>query len=59
MKKPIKVLWSEIGQKWYATQYYKIDGNKITITGEKYDVTQDIASQTVENKITYKLKKKK
>lgn len=58
MKKPIRVFWSELGKRFYASQYYKIenvDGNKqrITITGEKFDVTDDIAKAVLENKIEF------
>lgn len=58
MNKPIRVFWSELGQRFYATAHYKIeqvDGvrQRVTITGEKFDVTDDIAKAVLENDIEF------
>lgn len=43
MKKPIKVFWGELTNKFYATQYYKdLGGGRFEVTGQKFDVTDDI-----------------
>ncbi len=55
MKKPIKIFYSELGTpKFYATQYYKDRGNGLfEITGEKFDVTQDIANIIVSRDVVF------
>lgn len=58
MKKPIKVFWSELGNRFYASQHYKIEQldnvrQRVTITGEKFDVTDDIAKAVLENEIEF------
>jgi hypothetical protein len=58
MKKPIIVLWSDLGQRFYATQQYKQKDGLVEITGEKFDVTNQIAQAIVENEITFKAVKK-
>ena len=53
--KPIRVFWSPLSEKFYASQHYRIDQNGIvTITGEKYDVTQDIAQVIVEEDVAFR-----
>ena len=47
IKKPIRIFWSELGQRFYASQHYKIEGERATITGQKFDVTEDIAHNVV------------
>lgn len=48
-KRPIRVFFSELSGRFYASAHYKVtlaeDGTAelITITGEKFDVTDDIA----------------
>lgn len=54
MKKPIRVFWSELGQRFYATQYYRQVGTTVVITGAKYDVTNEIADAIVKNDLTFK-----
>lgn len=46
-RKPIKVFWSPLGNRFYASQHYKVEGNHYTITGEKFDVTDDIARAVI------------
>ena len=43
MSKPIRVFYSTLGNRFYATRHYRIEGATATITGEKFDVTDDIA----------------
>lgn len=60
MRKPIKVFWSPLGNRFYASQYYKseksADGKKMLyeITGEKFDVTNDIAHAVMTNDIEFR-----
>lgn len=45
MKKPIRVFYSELSGRFYASQYYKqTTPTMVTITGEKFDVTDDIGA---------------
>lgn len=45
MKKPIKVFYSELSGRFYASQYYKRKNDStMLITGEKFDVTNDIGA---------------
>jgi len=53
MAKPIKVFWSELGQRFYASAHYKIEGTCVTITGAKFDVTDEIAAAVIEHDITF------
>lgn len=49
MKKPIRVFYNELSGRFYASAHYKITisedrtAEHIVITGEKFDVTNDIA----------------
>lgn len=56
--KPIIVLWSELGQRFYATRAYKQKGEILEITGEKFDVTDQIAAAIEKHEITFKKKQK-
>jgi len=44
--KPIRVFYSTLSGRFFATQHYKIDGARraVCCTGEKYDVTDDIGA---------------
>lgn len=53
MKKPIKVFWSELGQRFYASDRYKVEGDSVTITGAKFDVTDDIAAAILKHEIVF------
>ena len=54
MKKPIRVFWSEMSQRFYASaRYREIRPGVIEITGEKFDVTQDIAEAVVKHEIWF------
>ena len=42
---PIKVFYSRLTGRFYASKHYKADGKgHVVITGKKYDVTDDIGS---------------
>jgi hypothetical protein len=52
--KPIRVFFSELSRRFYATQSYRIDDKGIvTVTGEKFDVTNDIASLIERHKVEF------
>jgi hypothetical protein len=52
--KPIKVFWSPLSRKFYASRAYKeIKLGIVEITGQKFDVTQDIARIIVEQNVTF------
>ena len=52
--KRIRVFWSPLSRKFYASRAYKeIKPGIVEITGEKFDVTQDIAAAIVENNVTF------
>ena len=55
MRKPIKVFWSELGGRFYASAHYKeLKPGQVVITGEKFDVTNDIAAAIERHEITFK-----
>lgn len=52
--KPIRVFYSTLSGRFYATSRYKEKENgDVVITGKKYDVTQDIARAIDRYKITF------
>lgn len=54
MSKPIRVFWSPLSQRFYASRAYKEDPRGfVTITGEQFDVTDDIANLILKNDITF------
>lgn len=59
MAKPIRVFWSIMGQRFYASRAYRIDGDVCTITGEKFDVTDDIAAAVVKHEIEFAKEERK
>lgn len=43
--KPIRVFYSRLTGKFYATKHYKINAKgQVLVTGKKYDVTDDVAN---------------
>lgn len=55
--KPIRVFWSELGQRFYASRAYKqVKPGVVLITGEKFDVTDDIAEQILTKNIVFRPK---
>lgn len=57
MSKPIRVAYSTLTDRFFAFSKYRSEtrGGReiITVTGEKYDVTRDIARAVVENRIEF------
>lgn len=52
--KPIRVFWSPLSHRFYASRAYKEDAKGfITITGEQFDVTNDIAALVLAHNITF------
>ena len=57
--KPIRVFYSELTGQFYATRAYKVDKKgHIEITGEKFNVTQDIAHAIVTHGVEFRKKAK-
>lgn len=54
--KPIRVFYSTLSGRFYATRAYRInkDDGFAVITGEKFDVTNDIGAAVVEHDIEFK-----
>jgi hypothetical protein len=53
--KPIRVFWSGLSGRFYASRAYKqIAPGVVEITGEKFDVTDDIASIIERYKVEFK-----
>ena len=52
--KPIRVFWSPLDRQFYASRQYRDnkDGT-VTIYGDKFNVTQDIARIIVEEEVTF------
>jgi hypothetical protein len=54
MSKPIRVFFSPLSRRFYASRAYKEEaGGRVTITGEKFDVTNEIASLIEQNDIIF------
>lgn len=54
MSKPIRVFFSPFSRRFYASRAYKEEVNGVvTITGQKFDVTNDIAGLVLANDITF------
>jgi hypothetical protein len=52
--KPIKVFWNELGQRFYASRaYVETKPGVWLFTGQKFDVTDDIAHETIKHGITF------
>jgi hypothetical protein len=57
-KKRIRIFWSPLGQRFYASSHWKTTGKTenfehILITGEKFDVTDDIAAAILKHNIEF------
>jgi hypothetical protein len=56
-KKPIRIFFSELSRRFYATHSYREDaGGIVTITGKKYDVTNEIAGLIEQHNVTFVLR---
>lgn len=52
--KPIKVFYSKLTGRFYATRSYReIEPGMVQITGQKWDVTNDIGAAVVEHGVTF------
>jgi hypothetical protein len=51
--KPIRVFYSELSRRFYASSQYRVDGKAAVITGSKTDVTDDIAQAIVARGIVF------
>ena len=52
--KSIRVFYSDLSGKFYATNAYKeVRPGIVEVTGQKFDVTQDIARIIVEKNVTF------
>lgn len=53
--KPIRIFYSLLSNRFYASRAYKESGpGQVTITGEKFDVTNQIAALIIEHDIEFK-----
>ena len=54
-RKPIRVFFSPLSRRFYATCAYRIDeGGLVTVTGEQFDVTNDIAGLIEQHQIKFR-----
>jgi hypothetical protein len=53
-EKPIRVFYSPLTKHFYATQRWKDNSDgTITVTGKKYDVTQDVARAVIHYQVEF------
>ena len=53
-QKPIRIFWSGLSRRFYASRAYKqVEPGIIEITGEKFDVTDQIADLIVKNYLVF------
>jgi hypothetical protein len=53
-RKPIRVFYSTLSCRFYATRHYRIDDRGfVVVTGEKFDVTNDIGGLIKQHDITF------
>jgi hypothetical protein len=56
-KLAIHVAWSPLSQRFYAFRAYKrVNADTIEVTGEKFDVTDEIAAAILKYQIEFKAK---
>lgn len=52
--KPIRVFYSTLSGRFYASRAYRVDAaGLVTITGEKFDVTNDIGALVTKHQIEF------
>jgi len=52
--KPIRVFYSKLSGRFYASRAYKqVKPGIVEITGQKFDVTDDIAEAVIDEKIVF------
>ena len=65
MSKPIRVFYSELSGRFYASAHYRTtrseDGTyeRVTITGQKFDVTDDIGAAVTKYDLEFTPRKKR
>ena len=53
--KPIRVFFSPFSRRFYATRAYRIDDKGlVTVTGEQFDVTNDIAALIKQHNVEFR-----
>lgn len=55
-RKPIRVFYSTLSGRFYASDRYREEEGRVVITGKKYDVTDDIAHAVVTYEIEFQPK---
>ena len=54
MKKPIRIFYSTLSNRFFASaRYRELDSGIVVITGEKYDVTNQIAALIQEHQVEF------
>lgn len=52
--RPIRIFWSPLSRRFYASRAYKeVKPGVVTITGEQFDVTNEIAALIEKHGITF------
>jgi hypothetical protein len=55
--KPIRIFFSELSRRFYATRFYRDEGDgNVTVTGEKFDVTNQIAGLIEQHNVAFKVR---
>ena len=55
--KPIRIFYSTLTNRFYATRAYReVRPGLVECTGEKFDVTNDIAALIEEHSVTFKVR---
>lgn len=52
-KSTIRVFYSPLSGRFYASQQYKITDGVVVVTGKKFDVTNDIGSAVTEHNLEF------
>ena len=53
MSKPIRVFYSELSGRFYASNQYQENDSRVIITGEKFDVTNEIEAAIVKHDLVF------
>lgn len=51
--RPIRVFYSPLSGRFYATSRYRHERGHVVITGKKYEVTDDIGAAVVEHELEF------
>ena len=52
-RKPIRVFYSPLSGRFYASDRYREEDGMVVITGKKYDVTNDIGAAVTEHDLEF------